>query len=362
MIKTLIITAVVVLLAACAAPKTKSPSVASVRAEIEARKQRELALEARMEAEKRLHRIGYPILQKGAVLCGEKVRPSIGALAWNATHFDKEWRAAAERRYGISKLLQFVYVMPGSPAEQAGLRTGDVPVTIGDWSVPVGSDAAEEYAAHLLEALRKDHSATLEVLRGDKRLQLNVTPVEVCDYQLVLEDKDEKNAYADGERIVVYQGLMDFFRSDEEAALVLSHELAHNTMEHIAAQQQNAALGGMAGLLLDLAAAAAGVNTGGNFTDLGMKAGMATYSVEFEQEADYVGLYFMALAGYRIDDAANFWRRMAIQNAKSIRIKTSHPTTPERFVAIEQAVEEIRHKQQAGLPLQPEYKGDGGVK
>jgi len=52
---------------------------------------------------------------------------------------------------------------------------------------------------------------------------------------------------------------------------------------------------------------------------------------DFEREADYVGLYIMALDGWPIDSAPDLWRRMAAQSPGSIKFASSHPTTAERF-------------------------------
>ena len=183
-------------------------------------------------------------------------------------------------------------------------------------------------------------------------------PGQACDFRVRLSPDDVKNAYADGKNIVIYKGMMDFFRTDEDVALVVSHELAHNAMKHIDAKQKNAVIGGLVGLLLDVAAAAGGINTNGDFTRLGSNMGAGVYSVDFEQEGDYVGLYFMANAGYNVDDAATFWRRMATTNSKSITMKTSHPTTPERFIALEATVKEIKQKVENCQPLKPELKDE----
>lgn len=354
--KVLALLVVSVLVTGCVAPTTKIQKVSSVEAELEAKKQRELAARAWVETEKRLYRIGYPILENGASLCKDKVRPSIGVIAWNNSHFDEQWHEAVDAAYGINDLLQVAYIVPGSPADQAGMKEKDIPVSIGDWFVPVGEDAIEEFSDKLAELAKDKEQIKVTYRRGEESLTAELTPREVCAYDMVLENSDAKNAYADGERIVMLRGMMDFFKTDEEAALVIAHELAHNAMGHIDAKKTNAMLGGAVGLLADLAAAYYGVDTQGQFTDIGSKAGAATYSVEFEQEADYVGMYLMTLAGYETDGAANFWRRMAIQSPESIQLKSSHPTTPERFIAIEQAVKEIEVKQAAGSALVPDLK------
>jgi predicted Zn-dependent protease len=123
-------------------------------------------------------------------------------------------------------------------------------------------------------------------------------------------------------------------------------------MRHQKAKMQNYMLGS----LLDILAAAYGINTQGTFGNSAAQA----YSQEFEAEADYVGLYIMALAGLEIENSANFWRRMAALHPGSIgrNHASSHPATAERFVAIEQTVLEIRQKQAGGLALTPEYQDD----
>jgi predicted Zn-dependent protease len=154
----------------------------------------------------------------------------------------------------------------------------------------------------------------------------------------------------------MYKGLMDFFKSDDEAALVISHELAHNSMGHLSAKKKNAVIAGIFGFVVDIAAAVGGVNTNGEFTKMASNAGAGAYSVEFEQEADYVGLYFLAKSGYQIDNAPSFWRRMATIDSQKISLKSSHPATSERFIGLESAVSEINKKIENGLPLKPEMK------
>ena len=101
-------------------------------------------------------------------------------------------------------------------------------------------------------------------------------------------------------------------------------------------------------------AAAAGVNTQGNFAKGFGQIGADAYSVDFEQEADYVGLYLARRGGYSINNAADFWRRAAVEKIpEAITLSTTHPSTPERFVALNKTIREIQAKQAAGQPLVP---------
>jgi predicted Zn-dependent protease len=104
------------------------------------------------------------------------------------------------------------------------------------------------------------------------------------------------------------------------------------------------------------------VNTGGDFTNLGAEFGAMSFSQDFEREADYVGMYLLARADRPIANAADFWRRMAQESPGSIKFASSHPTTAERFVRLENAAAEIEQKRTAGAPLMPEMKTTKPVK
>ena len=84
----------------------------------------------------------------------------------------------------------------------------------------------------------------------------------------------------------------------------------------------------------------------------------SAYSQEFEKEADYVGLYLMANSGIEIDNAPMFWRRMAAEHPGNIKSNhaASHPATAERFVAIENTINEIALKLASDQPLTIELK------
>ncbi len=139
-----------------------------------------------------------------------------------------------------------------------------------------------------------------------------MVPEAACDYPVLLDKRDVVNAFADGNQIYITQGMLRFVDNPGELATVVAHELAHNMMGHRAAKETNMVAGAGVGLIFDILAAAAGVNTGGDFMRIGAEAGAGAFSQDFEAEADYVGVYLMARGGYDIDLAPNFWRRMAV--------------------------------------------------
>ena len=339
------------LLSACA-PTTQRVRIDNQATQLEARKQRQVALQAYMDDQRRLMRVSYPLLTKGSDLCGEDIRYTTGlALANNSTLLGEDFKDTAQSNFQLSDEVQAVYVIPGSAADKAGVRAGDTVRYIGDWSLPVGQNAVQQSLAQLQLQTKSGQPIRIDVQRKGRSQSLLITPDRACSYPVLLGDGDEVNAYADGKQVVVQRGMMRFATSDTELALVISHEIAHNSMSHVRAKMTNYALG----TVVDIAAQILlGIPTQGLF---GKLAGNA-YSQGFESEADYVGLYIMAQSGGDIDNAPQFWRRMATLSPNAIKSShlASHPATPERFVALEETVKEIKAKKAAGKPLVPNLK------
>ena len=178
-----------------------------------------------------------------------------------------------------------------------------------------------------------------------------------CQFEVVL-DPGEKglNAHADGQRVVIYPAMIDYAKNDNQLAFVIAHEFAHSIMGHVASQQKNVALGGILGSLLDVAAQSQGVNTGGNLGKFGAQQMLLRYSPDFENEADYVGLYILARAGYKIEEAPGFWRAMSLNAPQAVYATTTHPNNPSRTVAMNNTVNEINAKKAAGQPLVPNIR------
>lgn len=181
-----------------------------------------------------------------------------------------------------------------------------------------------------------------------------------CDMKVVLDPKGKGlNAHADGKQVVVYSAMVDFAKNDTQLAFILAHEYTHHMMRHVQSSQQNVMGGVLLGTLADALAASQGLNTQGQFGKVGANAALLSYSPDFEQEADYIGLYILARSGYAIEEAPNFWREMARNNPQGIYNRTTHPTTPERFVLMSKTIQEIKNKQAAGQPLRPNLLPQG---
>ena len=177
-----------------------------------------------------------------------------------------------------------------------------------------------------------------------------------CYYYFRISQSDEINSQADGKNIIINTGMMRFVESDDELAVVMAHEFAHNLMGHIKAQKNNATIGMLLGVAADALADSQGINMGGEMTKAGTEIATLRYSVEFEQEADYIGLYVMARAGYDVSSAPKLWRRMSIENPDGIYSSTTHPSNATRFVALQKAITEIKYKHKHKIALLPDFR------
>ncbi len=347
---------IVFLLISCVSPQSKRPDISANESAEEAKKQKEFVIEKYIQDSAKITNIASKIRLAGTSICESQTTLMLGLKYWNIHDFLPEDESIARNKYQLGAGLKILNVASESPAEKAGFKIGDELLTINDLIITGGKNAKKDFAKQLDEFKKTSKPLAIKVRRDSEEKVLSITPVKACKSDIELIFDNSVNAFADGTNILIAKGMMNFVQSDEEIALVISHELAHNVMSHIDAKKTNAGLGMAIGLLLDLGAAVAGVNTQGGFTDAGGKLGAQAFSVDFENEADYVGLYFMASANYKIDNVAMFWRRMAQENPNAITLSSTHPSTSERFVSIEKTIAEIKQKQLNNKPLKPEMK------
>ncbi len=232
-------------------------------------------------------------------------------------------------------------------------------------SAPLYFDAKKPYGYKQLDALDTRLKPVAERVRQAasqlcQDLQKDEPPPEEpdennsCSFTISMDiHKRDLNAYAHGHIAVIYPAMVDFLKSDDQLAFILSHEMAHDVMHHSDKKRHNAYFGAAIGLLADIAAGAENVNSKGTFGNTGERAAVNAYSPQFEAEADYVGLYIMARAGYNIDKAPDVWRIMSATNPDAIYVTTTHPNNSARTIAMTKTVAEIHAKQRAHQPLIP---------
>jgi hypothetical protein len=343
----------------CVAPSTLPPGVTPEDIRAEQRTQRVLVLEQTYDQQIRLDSLAYPLLGAAMAFCGEVAMPWPGFRTLHANAFPAEWRDAARATYGLGDTLQVFSVTPGGPADRAGLRRGDRLLRVGEHEPGLGQSGSLNLMRWLLDHLPDSDTLVVRYERAGSATTTSMALDMVCPYETVVFPSMAINAFADGGAVYVTTAMMRFAEDDELEAIV-AHELAHNAMEHVQASMRNAALAGLFGLIGDVAVLLAGDTLPDeSYTGYFMEKGARAFSKDFEREADYVGLYILARAGRNLDGAPDVFRAFALAEPESIDYAGTHPSPAERFLLMEAAIREIREKQAAGEPLEPEWKGGG---
>lgn len=151
----------------------------------------------------------------------------------------------------------------------------------------------------------------------------------------VIDDPKMVNAWMlPGGYGAVYTGLVNFVQSDDELAVVMGHEAAHAIARHGGERMTQ-------GAFAQLGANAAGVATNSEAVAqgaaIGLQAGLLLpYSRKHESEADELGLYIAAQAGYDPRSAIALWRRMQSQGGAKIEFLSTHPSEDTRIELLQQ--------------------------
>lgn len=135
----------------------------------------------------------------------------------------------------------------------------------------------------------------------------------------LIDDDDVINAFClPGGKVAVYSGLLPVAEGEQGLAVVLSHEIAHATLQHSNERLSQGGIkrliAGPVGLVTNVWGSLAPGTRKIVMDGLGLGAvfGRAVpWNQEHESEADRVGLSYMQAAGYDLDEAPEFWERMA---------------------------------------------------
>ncbi|MES2263403.1 MAG: M48 family metallopeptidase [Pseudomonadota bacterium] len=294
----------------------------------------------------RLYRVAAPLLINNADLCKSQARNLLGFTAKNKYSYPGEYADAAGAVLGYGEPLQVSGVLAGSGAARAGLRKGDRLLAVENKSLP-GGPAAETQAAEILGPLVGSRAAlAMTISRNNSSQTLNVPITRACAIRVELGNSDNINSYADGQRVLITRGMINFAKSDEAIAFVLAKDIAHNVLGHAGAMRNAATVGSIIDNLVRVK------------PDLSMligSAGVKAVPQDLDAAADNLALYMLARAGYNIEHASAFWQHLAAQYPPTVLngYTAVHPSTAFRLAAINKSVVEIKARQAAKKPLLP---------
>ena len=156
-------------------------------------------------------------------------------------------------------------------------------------------------------------------------------------WEVNLIESDQINAYCmPGGKIAFYTGILDQLKlNDDEAAMIMGHEMAHALREHgrerIGKTQATGMLASGLSQLLGLG------NVGDLLANIGTQLLSLQFSREDESEADLVGLELAARSAYAPQAGASLWRKMggASGGSNIAKFMSTHPSGPQRVKDLE---------------------------
>ncbi len=202
------------------------------------------------------------------------------------------------------------------------------------------------YARQEAQGASRSGPVTLLIDRQGVRKQVTLYPVHLpAEYGLMVvtgRAGGEATAFAAPGRIMITSRLLNLCRTDDELAMVLGHELAHQVHGHLVRQEGRNPVTSLAADLLALPFRLIPWLAANRSQDLnedvrrGVKgAVISVYSRQDEREADAYGLWYAYQAGYDVDQGVYIWERMAAVADRNVFESTyfldSHPAAPERL-------------------------------
>jgi hypothetical protein len=256
-----------------------------------------------------------------------------GMLLHHLGEYSPRDREAAHRQFRLRAGPGILAIVEGSAAAEAGLRAGDVLLSINGTPLPSPSAAAAERddkkRRRLMEAVDaqlenqlRSGPARLRVSRGDQLLDVVMKPRLGCLARGRLARSRQPNAFADGRYAIVTTRLLEFVRSDDELAIVIAHELAHNMLGHPDRLKEQKVPNGI-------------------FRGFGRNA---AHVLKTEEEADQLGIRLVWAAGYDVSAAIPFWRRLyATYDPLPVpKLFRTHPSLGARERMINETIAELR--------------------
>jgi hypothetical protein len=297
----------------------------------------EASLAAMRALDQRVAAIGHRLAAANLGWCADQTWLP-GFAIHDLSQYGADFRPAAIRAFGLDAGPGVLALVPGGPADRAGLRTDDILLAFDGRPVPRGTpgrNGSFEQTQLILAALDQafsDGQAVLAVRRGAQRLDVAIEAERGCASRFQLVPGARMNAQADGVYVQVTTALAQFAEDEGELAAVLAHEFAHNVLGHRVRLNQ---AGVQRGLL---------ANFGNN----------ARRIRETEIEADRLSVYLMERAGYDPQAAVRFWSRFGRRGFNFLGSPT-HPNWRLRVQSFETEIARIRAARAAGRMPAPDF-------
>jgi Zn-dependent protease with chaperone function len=216
------------------------------------------------------------------------------------------------------------------------------------------NSAQQQYTQVLTEARAKgalapdDHPQLLRLRAIANKLIPHAAPWNARSrdwrWQVNLIGSKQINAWCmPGGKIAFYTGILDQLKlTDDEAAMIMGHEMAHALREHARARlakSQATSMGlSIASQLLGLGA------LGDAAANLGTQLLTLKYSRDDETESDLVGLEIAARGGYKPEASVSLWQKMQSASGNGgPSFLSTHPSGNNRIEELQANLPKVQH-------------------
>lgn len=282
-----------------------------------------LLFEAVRSSDMRVAGIGWRLATANARLC-DRIEAGTGLQLHTLDQFDSGVRESARAHFGFTTPVAVEGVVPGGPADRAGLRADDSLVRVGPIDIaklPGKPGSTDRLVATQLAiaALPLDAPIAIQAVRAGAAIHTTLQPVPACKSRFELELDGGFSASADGTMVQIGSGFLDDYPDDQLAA-VMAHEFAHNILHH---RDRLEARG----------------------VDYGLLAGFGAnvkYFRQTELQADLLSVYLLANADYPMHSSVLFWKHFGPSKAGGILRSRSHPAWRDRVATLEAEIAKVQ--------------------
>lgn len=277
--------------------------------------------------ELRVASVTYQLALANRSACHGAPTAQLGFSLHGIEQYDVADRAKVAAGFALDSYASVMAVVPQSPAANAGLTANDQLVSVN--GRPLISEVAHaitqptrahvERAQNVILEEMKTGEVTLRVANARGLRDVRFAPELGCSTNVELVPGEEVNAWADGQRVVISAGLLALCSSDDDLALVIAHELAHNLLGH---SQRLAAVGTRGAVM-------------------GITGSGSALMRETEEEADATAVKMATAADYDLTRAEAFMRRL-LDGRDPASLAETHPTRDRRLALLRIEIAEVR--------------------
>lgn len=272
--------------------------------------------------DQRMATIAYRLTTANAPLCRGLV-PAPGWAIHSLGQYDPALRDQARMSFGFEAPIAVEAVVAGAPAARAGVVANDSILAVNGEPLTgtLGAKAdssARDRAQAVIARQPAGAALRIELVRGGVRRTVAVAPPAGCPGSFEVLLGPGMDASADGS---IVQIAVRFFEryTDDQVAVVVAHELAHNILRHRAR--------------LDAAKVSRGL-----LAEVGRNGRLFRQT---ETEADLLGMHLLRNAGYDPHKAVAFWRDHGGDVDGGLFRSRTHPSSKARAQAIADEIARI---------------------